>query len=194
MPDERTEAQSDDSAVRAAKKTWPARGGADALSTGPQPPTEDAEPADPGGHCPDERGRTAPLSDADVRLSQLLSQRVFAVPGYKPVRQLGQGTYGVVWLAEEETTGIKVAVKFFAHGAGEDWQMLQGEVRQLASLHDDPGIVELIDVGLSAFPPYYVMRYCEGGSLAQRLEKGPLPLEQALAIFRQICEALAYVH
>src|SRR5436190_14036925 len=156
MPDERTEAQSDDSAVRAAKKTWPARGGAaDAASTGPQPPTEDAEPADPDGNCQGERpAATAPLSDADVRLSQLLSQRVFAVPGYKPVRQLGQGTYGVVWLAEEETTGIKVAVKFFAHGAGEDWQMLQGEVRQLASLHDDPGIVELIDVGLTSFPPY----------------------------------------
>src|SRR5262249_23530065 len=68
------------------------------------------------------------------------------------------------------------------------------EVKQLALLHADPGIVQLLDVELDAAPPYYVMAYAEGGSLAARLEKGPLPLPEALEIFRQLAQALAYVH
>src|SRR5260370_7528282 len=38
------------------------------------------------------------------------------------------------------------------------------------------------------------MAYAEQGSLARRLEKGPLPVAEALEIFRQLAEALAYVH
>jgi hypothetical protein len=116
------------------------------------------------------------------------------VAGYRMLRKLGAGTYGVVWLAEEEKTGIRAAIKFFHHGAGDEWQLLQAEVKQLAALHSDPGIVELLDVGLDTDPPYYIMRYAEGGSLAQRLDQGPVPLTEALALFRRVTEALAYVH
>src|SRR4051812_41655708 len=44
--------------------------------------------------------------------------------GYRMVRKLGEGTYGTVWLAEDRA-GVRVAVKFFAHGTGGQWQMLQ---------------------------------------------------------------------
>jgi serine/threonine protein kinase len=117
------------------------------------------------------------------------------VSGYRALAKLGRGTYGEVWLYEEERTRIHVAIKFFAHGRGERWQFLQQEVRQLALLHADPGIVQLEDVEPHADPPYYVMSYAVGGSLARRLDDGrPLPLPEALRIFRQVTEALAYVH
>ncbi|HJT75749.1 MAG TPA: serine/threonine protein kinase [Gemmataceae bacterium] len=116
------------------------------------------------------------------------------VAGYRLHRKLGEGTYGKVWLAEEERTGVRVAIKFLAHGVGQRWQFLQNEVKQLALLHADPGIVQLEDFNPDASPPYYVMRYAEGGSLAQRLEQGPLDLAEAGRIFRQVAEALAYVH
>jgi hypothetical protein len=116
------------------------------------------------------------------------------VPGYEMLSHIGRGTFGEVWLAREERTGIQVAIKFFAHGAGTEWQLVQDEVKQLARLHADPGIVQLLDVELKAAPPYYVMAYAEGGSLAGRLEKGPLSVEQALPIFQRMAEALAYVH
>lgn len=117
-----------------------------------------------------------------------------AVPGYVMLKKLGQGTYGVVWHAREESTGIEVAIKFFAHGTGDQWQTLQAEVKQLAMLHADPGIVQLIDVEPDAVPPYFVMDYAEQGSLAKRLESGPMPLGESVKIFHRVAEALAYVH
>jgi eukaryotic-like serine/threonine-protein kinase len=130
---------------------------------------------------------------SDRLLSGSISKRMLA-SGFQMVRPLGEGTYGTVWLAVEENTGVHVAIKFFAHGTGQQWQMLQDEVRQLAVLDDANGIVHLKDVVGDADPPYYVMSYAEGGSLAQRIEKGPLPLPEALRIFREVVQALAYVH
>jgi hypothetical protein len=130
---------------------------------------------------------------SDRLLSESISKRMLA-SGYKMVRPLGEGTYGTVWLAVEERTGVQVAIKFFAHGAGQQWQMLQDEVRQLAVLDEATGIVHLKDAVADADPPYYVMSYVEGGSLAQRIEKGPMPLKEALSIFRDVVQALAYVH
>ncbi len=130
---------------------------------------------------------------SDRLLSETISRRMQAA-GYKLLKPIGEGTYGAVWLAEEQSTGVKVAIKFFAHGAGQRWEMLQEEVKQLAALDSAQGIVHLRDAVADADPPYYVMSYAEGGSLAQRLEKGPLPVAEALAIFQDVVQALAYVH
>ncbi len=117
------------------------------------------------------------------------------IPGYCAVRKLGEGAYGSVWLYLDERTGVQVAVKFFAHGTGEEWLLVQAEVKQLALMHADPGIVQLYDVELKADPPYYVMTYAPGGSLATRLHDGqPLAPAEALKVFREAAEALAYVH
>ena len=132
--------------------------------------------------------------DADIAGSQLRSKGPCQAPGYNILEPLGAGTYGEVWLAEEARTGIQVAIKFFAHGAGQQWQLLQAEVKQLAQLHADPGIVHLIDVEPDSTPPYYIMAFAEQGSLAKRLERGPIPVDEALVIFRQVAEAMAYVH
>jgi eukaryotic-like serine/threonine-protein kinase len=130
---------------------------------------------------------------SDKLLSENISKRMLA-SGYQMVRPLGEGTYGTVWLAVEENTGVHVAIKFFAHGTGQQWQMLQDEVRQLAVLDDANGIVHLKDVVADADPPYYVMSYAEGGSLAQKLENGSMPLSDSLRIFKEVVQALAYVH
>jgi hypothetical protein len=116
------------------------------------------------------------------------------VPGYELLERLGSGTYGEVWLAHDVRTGICVAIKFLNHSTDLEWQLIQAEVKQLALLHADPGIVQLVGVELERKPPYYIMAYAEQGSLANRLEKGPLPLAEALDLFRQLAEALAYVH
>jgi hypothetical protein len=131
---------------------------------------------------------------ADVNLSTVRRARPAQVPGYDLIDLLGTGSYGAVWLAQEQRTGIRVAIKFLNHDTGIEWQLIQAEVKQLALLHTDPGIVQLLDVELDRRPPYYIMAYAEHGSLARRLEQGPLPLEEALDVFKQLAEALAYVH
>ena len=65
---------------------------------------------------------------------------------------------------------------------------------QLARLYGDPGIVQLQDLEPDASPPYCILTYAEGGSLADRLKDGPLPVSEALHIFRDAATALAYVH
>ncbi len=137
---------------------------------------------------------TVDMTSSGRRHGALLSKPRPEAPGYVIGQLLGTGTYGEVWEALEEGTGIRVAIKFFAHGTGQQWQMLQAEVKQLAQLDGVRGIVQLKDVCPEARPPYYVMAYAEKGSLKERLDEGPLPLAEALVLFRQITEALAYVH
>jgi hypothetical protein len=137
---------------------------------------------------------TQALSASKAREASRRSRGVPCLPHYEILKFLGAGTFGEVWLARDRRTGIQVAIKFFVHGSGGQWGQLQAEVQQLAELHSDPGIVQLIDVEPDAVPPYYVMAFVANGSLAQRLDRGPLPVREAIEIFRQIAEALAYVH
>ncbi|MDF1743269.1 MAG: hypothetical protein P1V19_06210, partial [Gimesia sp.] len=53
------------------------------------------------------------------------------VPGYIMVRSLGEGSYGSVWLAQEENTGKYVAIKFSTYRRGLDWSLLNREVEKL---------------------------------------------------------------
>lgn len=116
------------------------------------------------------------------------------VPGYEPVSNLGSGTYGQVWLYREIHSRRRVAIKFLKKRKSQQWQILQAEVKQLAMLDGDPGIVQLKTVELDTEPPYYVMTYAEGGSLVNLLSSGALPFEEALYLFDRITQALAYVH
>ena len=99
-----------------------------------------------------------------------------AVPGYEPRRFLGAGAYGEVWVAVDRNTGRQVAIKFYAHQGGLDWSILSREVEKLAFLSADRYVVQLLDVGWEADPPYYVMEYVEQGSLEDLLSaRGGFP-------------------
>lgn len=137
---------------------------------------------------------TEHATSSKLTRTSLLSKGRPHISGYLVLSPLGAGTYGEVWHALEEGTGIPVAIKFFTHGADRQWELLQAEVQQLARLDGVRGIAHLKAVALDASPPYYVMVYAEQGSLAERLERGPLSVPEALAIFHRIAEALAYVH
>jgi len=121
-------------------------------------------------------------------------ERSPSLPGFRPIKLLGEGSYGKVWLYQEYNSGRRVAVKFFSRGTSEQWLLLQAEVQQLSRLDGDPGIVQIKKVEIDSYPPYFVMTYAEQGSLAERLAQGPLPAAEALRIFEQVVHALAYVH
>ncbi len=116
------------------------------------------------------------------------------VPGYEMERFLGVGAYGEVWVAIDRNTGRRVAIKFYTHRGGVDWSLLSREVEKLAFLFADRYVVQLIGVGWDSDPPYYVMEFLEQGSLARRLESGPLPVAEAVDVFRDVAVGLVHAH
>jgi hypothetical protein len=116
------------------------------------------------------------------------------VPGYEPERFLGVGAYGEVWVSVERNTGRKVAIKFYAHRGGLDWSLLSREVEKLRFLFADRYVVQLVGVGWDSEPPYYIMEYLEQGSLADRLQEGTLPVDEAVALFRDVAIGLVHAH
>jgi serine/threonine protein kinase len=117
------------------------------------------------------------------------------VRGYDFQQFLGSGAYGEVWVATDRNTGRKVAVKFYTHRGGLDWQLLSREVEKLVLLSADRYIVQVLDVGWDATPPYYVMEFIENGSLDEYLkEHGPLPASEAVEMFRGVATGLMHAH
>ena len=116
------------------------------------------------------------------------------VPGYEPEQFLGVGAYGEVWVAVERNTGRRVAIKFYAHRGGLDWSLLSREVEKLAFLFADRYVVQLVGVGWDSDPPYYIMEYLEKGSLADRIAQGPVPVDEAVSLFRDVATGLVHAH
>ncbi len=116
------------------------------------------------------------------------------VPGYEMEQKLGAGSYGEVWLAIHKNTGRKVAIKFFSRFKGLDWPLLKREVGKLVEVVSERRVVHLLHVGWDADPPYYVMEFLSGGSLADRLSGRTLPVRDTVAVVREVAEALVYLH
>jgi len=129
------------------------------------------------------------------RLSLDHSRPPTDVPGYEIQRFLGAGAYGQVWVAIDRNTGRHVAIKFYEHSGGLDWSLLSREVEKLVFLSADRYVVQLLDVGWEAQPPYYVMEYMEQGSLDDRLRTlGTLPAAEAVAVCRDVATGLMHAH
>ncbi len=112
----------------------------------------------------------------------------------KVEEELGRGGMGRVLRAHDDRLRRDVAVKILRpEGAAHpDFRArFAREARTLARL-EHPGIVAVYDFGTTpSGESYLVMQLVPGGSLAERL---PLPTAEAVAIARQVCDALTYAH
>ncbi len=137
---------------------------------------------------PDEQRRARQLSLQSTRPPG-------EAPGYEVQRCLGTGAYGEVWVATDRNTGRRVAIKFYLHRGGLDWTLLSREVEKLVFLSADRYVVQLLDVGWHAEPPYYVMEYVENGSLEDLLnQRGALLADEAVVLFREVAIGLTHAH
>ncbi len=117
------------------------------------------------------------------------------VPGYAIELLLGRGAYGEVWMALDRRTGRRVAIKFYTHQGSVDLSLLSREVEKLVFLSADRYVVQLLDIGWDARPPYYVMDFIENGSLEDELQRrGTLPVPEALELTEEIAIGLMHLH
>src|SRR5712691_8846685 len=115
---------------------------------------------------------------------------------YEILAAVGAGGMGEVYRARDTRLDRIVAIKVLpAHLADdpERRERFEREARTIASLNH-PHICTLYDIGRQDGIDYLVMEYLEGGTLAQRLMKGRLPLEQVLQYAIEIADALDKAH
>jgi Tol biopolymer transport system component len=105
---------------------------------------------------------------------------------YAILAKIGAGGMGEVYRARDTRLGRDVAIKVSAEKFSDRFEC---EARAIASLNH-PHVCTLHDVG----PNYLVMELIEGPTLAERIKEGALPLSDALAIARQIADALDAAH
>ncbi len=109
---------------------------------------------------------------------------------------LGSGAMGEVYRARDLKLGREVAIKVLPDGLSGDSGRLarfEQEARLLAALNH-PHIATLFELGVDDGTRFLVMELVPGETLAERLERGSLPLGEALPLFAQLAEALGHAH
>jgi hypothetical protein len=115
---------------------------------------------------------------------------------YEVLAPLGAGGMGEVYRARDTRLDRVVAIKILPPQFSADAvykQRFEREAKVISRLNH-PHICVLHDIGQQEGIDYLVMEFLEGETLAKRLEKGPLPLEQVLRLGAQIAEALDKAH
>ncbi len=115
---------------------------------------------------------------------------------YEILAPIGAGGMGEVYRAKDTRLDRIVAIKVLPEhlsANAELRQRFEQEARAVSSLNH-PHICTLYDVGHEDGIDFLVMEYIEGETLADRLEKGPLPFEQALTYGIQMADALDKAH
>ena len=115
---------------------------------------------------------------------------------YEIQSPLGAGGMGEVYRARDTRLDRTVAIKILPEhlcSSPEAKQRFDREARAISSL-SHPNICHLYDVGQHNGIRYLVMEYLEGETLAERLHKGKLTLEQVFRVGAEICQGLEQAH
>ena len=149
-------------------------------------------------------------------MQQLKEGTLLQAGKYRIEKVLGQGGFGITYLATQELLNREVAIKEFFY---KDYCERDGvtsdvtintqsnrdfvnrfltkfikEARTISQL-DHTNIIHIFDIFKENQTAYYVMEYIEGESLAEMVNRrGSIPEEEALGYIRPVADALAYVH
>src|ERR1043165_1185572 len=119
-----------------------------------------------------------------------------AIGPFQVIRELGRGGMGEVYLARDSRLDRQVAIKALPALLASDpdrFARFQREAKVLASLNH-PGIGAIYGIEEAAGQHYLILEYVEGETLAERLTRGAIAVEESLSIACQIAEALEAAH
>ncbi|HBP18419.1 MAG TPA: hypothetical protein DEA08_11630 [Planctomycetes bacterium] len=117
---------------------------------------------------------------------------------YRLLRKLGVGGMGAVYEAEHVESGVRGALKTIQPAllsdVDEEERLRFCREAELLARLDHPGVVAVHSAELGGPRPYLVMDLVSGESLAERLRGGPLEIEEALRVVRELARALGHCH
>ncbi|MFC1793661.1 protein kinase [Planctomycetota bacterium] len=118
------------------------------------------------------------------------------VGSFEIVKIIGRGGMGVVYLANDTKLKRSVAVKSIPAALADDStarMRFKREAELLASLNH-PNIAVIYEIVEQDKSGYLILEHIEGETLAERIARGPLKLEEALSIGKQVAEAISAAH
>lgn len=119
---------------------------------------------------------------------------LFPTDRYLPIKELGQGALGKVYLCTDKHLLKNVAVKCLHFGSADHVMSFQQEAKIASRLNHD-NVIKVLDFGISkSGQPYMVMEYFDGRSLQQIIADHKLSMSSATEIFLQVCSALKHLH
>ncbi len=120
-----------------------------------------------------------------------------SVGRYKLLQQIGEGGFGVVFMAEQEfPVRRKVALKIIKLGMDTKQVVARFEAeRQALAMMDHPGVARVFDGGATETGrPYFVMELVRGTPITQYCDEHKLTIRQRLELFAQVCQAVQHAH
>jgi serine/threonine protein kinase len=144
------------------------------------------------------------MRNAEAIAGELISRANAGEPGPEPLkgsvlsRELGRGGMGVVYLVEHPSTGLKQALKLMLPRAAVSASSRDLFIREMhnAEALSHPNVVLQRAAGAHEDVLFIVLEFCEGGSIADLIEKQGRPLDArpAVELIVQALEGLAYLH
>jgi serine/threonine protein kinase len=116
---------------------------------------------------------------------------------YKLLRQIGEGGWGIVFLAEQERPIHRhTALKVLKPGMDTKSVVARFEAeRQALALMDHQGIAHVFDAGTTpAGRPFFVMEFVDGSKVTDYCDRHSLPISARLGLFVQVCDAVQHAH
>ncbi len=138
------------------------------------------------------------LADLLLKAAKGRKKPLFDLPGYTIDKELGRGGYGAVFRAKRQSDGQTVAIKVLLPRVAVQPEEIEKFLREMSVTAElrHPNLIKLFDQGHSDGLPYFIMEYCEGGSVADLMRQhgGKLPLNVAKPIMLGALESLAHAH
>ena len=124
----------------------------------------------------------------------ILQENTLFANRYQLERILGRGGFSEVWLAKDNWTHLRIAIKVYAPGQGMDANGLQDFCGELANVFDlnHTNLLKPTHVDSWNDMPYLIMAYCSQGSLAKKIMK--LSEAQIWKMIQDVASGLAYLH
>ena len=147
-------------------------------------------------HEPDDSFLQSPAMVATL-LQPMVEKAGTMVGPYKIREQIGEGGFGVVYVAEQEQpVRRKVALKVIKPGMDSREVVARFEAeRQALALMDHPHIAKIFDAGVtSSGRPYFVMELVRGVSITEYCDAQKMPTRQRVELFIQVCQAVQHAH